>query len=296
MSSWLKKLVVCTLLFPQIGFAFELPSPWKKYLEQELIIAKAPQNATRFEFKDLKRPTILFFHGIHDSITQYDEMRSQFSEFNWVRVRLAGHYDKSKTIHEVVAEDWLKQSKDMLKLVTDVTGPVYLIGHSLGGLLSTNLALKFPKLIKGLIIASPALGVSPIVAEVLRQYQEGHITPELMKVLDDLLRKNQEQLSPSAGLQVQILGKALLPENQKEQMYQNMKVPLFLINVTNDIAISGDEVQLLEDNYKGPLFFQRKVGLKQGYNHPSFQNAEKNLKLGIYQRIKVFINAIEYYL
>lgn len=288
--------LLCFILIPQVSLAFTYPSTWTSYLAQDLKKAKDPKYASRIEVTDLSKPTVIFFHGIHDSVPQYDGMRSYFSDFNWVRVRLSGHYDKTQAIHNSSSLEWLQQSRNILNLITEVTGPVYVIGHSLGGLLAVNLGIEYPNKIKGVIVASPALGLSPIVSEVVKLHEKNAIPPELMSFLDDLFRKNKEQLSPAAGLQVKILGKKLLPETKKQSLYKNMKVPLFLINVTNDIAISSEEVEFLENNYGGPLFFHRKVGLKQGYNHPSFQNVEKNVKLELYPRMKVFIKAIESYL
>ncbi len=293
--TWLSWLFVL-LTAPQLAFSFDYPEAWNSYLKEDLLKSKAAHYASRIEVSDLSKPTVIFFHGIHDSVTQYDGMRNYFSDYNWVRVRLAGHYDKTQTIHKSSSEEWLAQSRQILHLITEVTGPVFVVGHSLGGLLALNLAIEFPKKVKGVIIASPALGLSPLVSEVVKLHEKDAIPPELMNLLDDLFRKNKEQLSPAAGLQVKVLGKKLLPSDLKLSLYKGMKTPLFLINVTNDVAISSDEVEFLENHYGGPLFFHRKVGLKQGYNHPSFQNVEKNVKLGLYPRMKVFINAIENYL
>jgi len=69
-------------------------------------------------------------------------------------------------------QEYIENLATFIKLVKAEAddGKFFLLGHSMGGLIAANYALKYPETIDGLIISSPALGMKvkvPVIKEVL---------------------------------------------------------------------------------------------------------------------------------
>lgn len=75
--------------------------------------------------------------------------------------------------HVLQFDHYLKDLQNMVELAGKEIGPnkkLYLLGHSMGGLIAISFALKNSKMLDGLIVSSPALGMRvkvPLIKEKL---------------------------------------------------------------------------------------------------------------------------------
>jgi len=115
---------------------------------------------------DKSKPTMIFVHGYNSSCVHYIKMLKKFyKEFNLFAIDLIGMGFSSRPQPD------FKDSKDYINFFIDSieafrikifkdyseedNKKFYLIGHSLGGYLSTNYSIKYPKYIIKLFLLSP---------------------------------------------------------------------------------------------------------------------------------------------
>ena len=102
------------------------------------------------------RRAILIVHGFaggtydQEGLANYLELNRNFDVYQYT---LPGH---QKNLSEVKSNEWIKSSEDMIEwLISNGYRKIYLIGHSMGGVIATYLASKY-KEVKKLVLAAPA--------------------------------------------------------------------------------------------------------------------------------------------
>ncbi|ARU59167.1 MAG: lysophospholipase [Pseudomonadales bacterium] len=111
------------------------------------------------------RGTILFLHGWGDHGERYRELGEQFHArgFAVVLPDLPGHGRSAGPRARV--ERFSDLVGDCLRILEtlNITEPVWLNGHSMGGCLAFHLALQYPERVKGVIFNSAALTINPAI-------------------------------------------------------------------------------------------------------------------------------------
>ena len=106
------------------------------------------------EAGDNRRPVLIFLHGSWHDRTQWDSAIALLSKnFHCLALDLLGFGNSTaiETPSSIETEvDCLREFIAALKL-----RQVYLIGHSLGAWIAIGYALKYPKLVKGVVAISP---------------------------------------------------------------------------------------------------------------------------------------------
>lgn len=103
------------------------------------------------------RKAVLIIHGFvgttkdEESLFFYLNHYKRYDVYNFV---LPGHDYTTNNIHY---EEWLQSGKDHLeKLISYGYRNIYVVGHSMGGIIATYLAIHYPKYIKKLVLLAPA--------------------------------------------------------------------------------------------------------------------------------------------
>jgi len=101
------------------------------------------------------RKAVLIIHGFgsgtweNEYLTINLQLTKRYDVYNFT---LKGHSDN--VIKDVKYTDWIDESEEMLKKVMKKYRKVYLIGHSMGGVIATHLATKYK--ISKLVLIAPA--------------------------------------------------------------------------------------------------------------------------------------------
>ena len=150
----------------------------------------------------LFRKAVLIVHGFAGG-TYDEEDLANFLELNRsldiYQFTLPGH---KKNLSKVRFEEWIKSSEDMLNwLIDNGYHKIYLIGHSMGGVIATYLASKY-KEVKKLVLAAPAfhylnnegnsIGVmDPLksVPKVIKTYGGDEVISRMLKLNVSALRE-----------------------------------------------------------------------------------------------------------
>lgn len=100
---------------------------------------------------------ILLIHGFAGGIYDYGDLVNDlqiYRNFDIFTFTLPGH-DKLK-IHNVTKDDWIKKGEEQIdKIINNGYKSIYIIGHSMGGIIASHLASKY-KEVKKLVLAAPA--------------------------------------------------------------------------------------------------------------------------------------------
>lgn len=208
------------------------------------------------------RKAILIIHGFAGGTYDIEELANTLEyqhNFDVYTFTLPGH-DKY-TLTGVNKDMWIKSAEDHIqKLINEGYKKIYLIGHSMGGVIACYLASKY-KEVKKLILAAPAfqylifkndkLKVIDSIKElpkVLKDYNNSDVITRLIKVpiptITEFMNLIEEHYNDPSNVNIPILiiyGKKdkLVPEGSVKHVYStiksNTKMLVYLNNCTHDI-------------------------------------------------------------
>mgnify|MGYP001579293434 CR=1 FL=1 len=104
-----------------------------------------------------KQHVVAFIHGIFSSPSHYKDLIEQFTELDYsiYAISLHPHSDNPREYLKLHKDSWIEQVNDTLDLLLNKYENVYIISHSLGGLLSIE--YEHINQIKKLVLWAPAL-------------------------------------------------------------------------------------------------------------------------------------------
>ncbi|MBD3195523.1 MAG: alpha/beta fold hydrolase [Candidatus Lokiarchaeota archaeon] len=214
--------------------------------------------------------TIIFLHGAMDNGLCYSPIADQLSEkYNIVMPDSRGHgltqtdNDSDWTYQDMAAD--IKNLAEYLELES-----IYLIGHSMGGNIATNIAKEYPQLISKLILEDPGFGLenfSSIKRFLYKLFMKIGLKLLLRGDFQDIYKRGQknnpewweDELKPWAESKVQFkqqnpskLIKSLSTGFNWREMIKNIECPILLITseegiIDDDLA---EEVVDLAENCK----------------------------------------------
>ncbi|MCF6807668.1 alpha/beta fold hydrolase [Thiotrichales bacterium 19S9-12] len=115
-------------------------------------------------------PLVILTHGFSSSAYAMRSLAYQLNEqgYHCFAPLLLGHGTQPQALLNIPYQNWLDQIEHFILSAQQTFPKIHLIGHSYGGLLSTLMALKYPALIKSLILFAPAFELSsPLITALL---------------------------------------------------------------------------------------------------------------------------------
>lgn len=104
------------------------------------------------------RATVVLLHGIGNTGRAWDEVIAQMpSDIRIIVIDLLGFGKSPKPLNASYNVRVQARSVAMTLMSLRLTGRVILVGHSMGSLISIELAKRYPLFIKGLVLCSPPL-------------------------------------------------------------------------------------------------------------------------------------------
>ena len=95
----------------------------------------------------IRRKAILMIHGFVGGNYDYGDLINELElvkNFDVFTYTLPGH--EKLIVKNVKQKDWIKESERQIDiLIQNKYKNIYVIGHSMGGILATYLAYKYPK-------------------------------------------------------------------------------------------------------------------------------------------------------
>lgn len=144
-----------------------LPNTFEEYYQTMLKISKEknvrPNNEERLvRYSNGKTPiAILYIHGFGASRGEgeyvTDIVAKEFKA-NTYYLRLPGHGTNKEDHRDTKFNEYLKVAEDALLMMDKLGEKIVVIGTSMGGLITTYLASKYPDRITGIVLVSPFYG------------------------------------------------------------------------------------------------------------------------------------------
>lgn len=230
-----------------------------------------------------RRKAILVIHGFaggtydEEPLANYLELERSFDVYSFT---LPGHdvRDKKKATNE----EWINESERQLKyLIDNGYKKIYVIGHSMGGVIATYLAKKY-KEVKRLVLVAPAFTCiaskekGGLMAAVFK-------LPELIKAYsfnEIATRVNKMPLSSEKEF-------INLIEEHKDDI-KEIDIPVMLIHGTKDQLVPKESSEEIFENYKSN---KKKLLIINDYFHDVFKGEKVDL---ICKEIKNFLKQRKY--
>lgn len=195
-----------------------------------------------------------FAGGTYDeeALANYLELESKFDVYTFT---LPGHDNVFNK--KITKEDWIKKAEDTLNMLID-NGykKIYVVGHSMGGIIACYLASKYSQ-IKKLVLAAPAF------ESVI--YQDGDLkimdtikkSPNIMKTY-----KSSEVIARVFKLPLNMVTEFIELEKQYAHIAYNIKTPTMIIHGTKDQIVpleSSEKIFTMLDSKIKKLYIVKNV-------------------------------------
>ena len=186
---------------------------------------------SRMYLTDPDKPHILFFHGNGEIAEDYDEIGAVFMRYgmNFIIVdyRGYGRSEGSPGVASMIQDShhaltsickWLKTENR--------SGPLWIMGRSLGSASAIELASNYPDKIKGLIIESG-------FAHTIALLQRIGVNTQLLNLKDEHIISNLQKIKKYSGPTIIIHGEfdQVIPVSHGKDLFKNSPASLKKIHV-----------------------------------------------------------------
>lgn len=214
------------------------------------------------------KTAILLVHGFAGGV--YD------AEYLDHRLELIGNYDvftftlpghDGDTSKKVTGNDWIKKAESEVQFLID-SGyrKIYIIGHSMGGVIATYLASKY-KEIKKLVLVAPAFRFISFEDGNFKPLAALKKTPKLVEQYGTkLITSRMTKLPSSAVLEFMNLVK------KEQNITKNISIPTLIFRGTSDQIVPQ---QAVEHVYNTITSKQKKIVLLENITHDVFREDKK---------------------
>ena len=193
----------------------------------------------------LFRKAILLIHGFaggtyeEEEFANYLELNNDFDVFQFT---LPGH---EKNLSKIDRNEWINASEEQVEwLIKNGYNKIYLIGHSMGGVIATYLASKY-KEIKKLVLAAPAFQYLNVIKDDLNMGKSLKLAPKIVKDYG-----SDEIIARMLKLNVSVLKEFIefIKENYDYPKY--ITCPVLIIQGDNDSLVPVPSSQYVYDSVK----------------------------------------------
>lgn len=224
------------------------------------------------------RKAVLIIHGFaggtydEEDLANYLELNREFDVYQFT---LPGH---NRNLSKSNYKQWIDSSEKQIEwLIKNGYKRIYLVGHSMGGVIATYIASKY-KEVKKLILAAPAFQYLSVVKENLNIKKSLQLTPKVVKTYggNEIIARFLK-LNPSAIRQFMNLVKYYYDYPQK------VNCPVLIIQGKNDDLVPLSSSKYVYDSVKSKT---KKLVLVDGLTHDVFRS---NRNSEIYNIVQEFM-------
>ena len=190
------------------------------------------------------RKAILLIHGFAGGSYDYGDLGNDlqvYRNFDVFTFTLPGH-DKLK-INNVTKEDWIKAGeKQIEKIIKNGYKSIYIIGHSMGGIIASHLASKY-KEVKKLVLAAPAFKYLSFKEDKIDIVESIKKVPKLFIDYDSDIVISRILKAPILTIK-EFMDLAETHTND----VKNITIPTLILHGTKDELVPVDSVNYVYDN------------------------------------------------
>lgn len=192
------------------------------------------------------KKAILLIHGFAGGNYDYNSLGNDlelYNSFDVFTFTLPGH--ERMIIDKVTREDWIKKAEDEIeKIINANYKEVYVIGHSMGGVIASHLASKY-KEVKKLVLAAPAFHYLAFKGDKVDVIESIKKLPNLFKnyAPEEVLSRIFKIPAPTIKEFMK-----LVEEHTKD--IKDITCPTLILHGEKDDIVPVDSVQHVYDNIK----------------------------------------------
>ena len=194
----------------------------------------------------LRKKAILLIHGFAGGAYDYGNLPNDLAFVNNYKVftyTLPGH-DKA-IINKVTKDDWIKMSEMQIeKIIKHGYKEIYVIGHSMGGVIAAYLASKY-KEVKKLVLAAPAFQYFKFEGNKINILESIKVVPNLFKDYN-----KEEVISRLFKVPITTIKEFMSLVSEHHSDVKNIVCPTLIIHGTKDEIVPDTSVNYVYDNIK----------------------------------------------
>lgn len=211
----------------------------------------------------LFRKAVLIIHGFaggtydEEKLANFLERHAKLDVYSFT---LPGH--EKRTFKTVKYQEWIKESEDMLnRLINYGYKDIYLIGHSMGGVIATYLASKY-KRVKKLVLAAPAFNY--LVAN-----DESNAIEKMKKGMDAIKNNDKDEiLTRFLKLPLTSINEFVKLVKKYKKSYLEVKIPVLIVQGDMDTLVPLESSLNI---YEELLSKKKKIVVLKNITHDIFR-------------------------
>ena len=208
------------------------------------------------------RGTVLFIHGIGNTGDAWSEVTKQLpADIRVITIDLLGFGDSPSPAWAIYNAKTQARSVLATLLKLRLTGPIVVVGHSLGALVAVEMARRYPLLVRSLILCSPPFYQTDEVKTLLPN------TDKLLRRLYASVRNHPDQFIKLStfAMKYNLINKSFSVTLDNIDVYmaaleamiinqtsfndaQKLRVPIKIIKGTLDPFVVGKNLRLVAKN------------------------------------------------
>ena len=190
------------------------------------------------------RKAVLIIHGIaggtydQEELARYLQLKRKFDVFQFT---LPGH--DVKDIAKATCDEWISSANDHIEwLIKHGYGSIYLVGHSMGGVIACYMATKY-KQVKRLVLVAPSFDHI--------EKEEGSLLKTLFKTPEMIQAYGVEEfLTRINKLPFTALNEFKKLVETYQDSYKELKVPVMIVHGSQDQMVPIDSTKRLYNYLK----------------------------------------------
>ena len=208
------------------------------------------------------KKAILIVHGFAGNMNENKDLALflENQNFDVKLFDLPGH-GESKHVGKLKKEDWiLAVENELINLINNNYEEIYLIGHSMGGVISSYLATKYPQVKKLVLLAPAFIYKNRLDIKTYQHYSFKYLFSSLrftftIKEFRDLVKEYHEvpKYITIPTLIIQGNSDVIVPIKSSKYVYENLKSEIKYLkifeNVTHVMFYSDKKDEIIETIY-----------------------------------------------
>ena len=225
---------------------------------------------------------VIFLHGLSDSWHSFESVLSLLpNDIHAFAISQRGHGDSDRPLEGYSPKDFAGDVAEFIRL--HYLGSVFIVGHSMGGIVAQQFALDYPQLTKGIVLVSTAPSfknnpgmpefyeqamrlIEPMDKSFMNEFQKGTLAKPIDPAYYNLL------VSEGIKVPVRVFKAALTGLMQADYTNQlkNIKAPVLIMWGTKDNFCSqGDQEELVKELRDARLFVYERTGHALHWEEPA---------------------------
>lgn len=219
----------------------------------------------------MRRKAVLLIHGFVGGTYDYGDLPFQLElikDFDVYTFTLKGH--EKTIVSNVKHTDWVKDCERYMELlISSGYKTIYVVGHSMGGVLASYLACKYPKYVKKLVLAAPAFKYFCFNENKLDIMKSIKKSPEIVGSLpyDEVLSRLIKTPLPTVVEFTTLVKKYT-------KCVKDIECPVLIIHGLDDLLVPADSTDYVFDNIKSKANIYVNIPLM---NHNCFTGKNSNI-------------------